>query len=210
MRSCMTEFALWRRQPEQGLWLTSKRQKIWVPVFRNPHCTFAATSSGSWAADTILILWVLAARPHFVDMDSFLKKPIEAELQAELLRKLSEDLDFMLKYHEVSLELRARLDQLGFKTVEVWAKVDGTIAHVLIFITIRFWPAAKLKLQTVFGDGFKMQLVERRWGLWRQECLTSERHVRRRSAVPWKAFGLQPWASQVRFPLVASKMFRSS
>ena len=52
------------------------------------------------------------------------------ELQAELLKKLAESLDFLLTYHEDPLELRARLAQLGFNYVEVLAKVDDTTAQV--------------------------------------------------------------------------------
>ena len=50
------------------------------------------------------------------------------------MQKMSEGLDFLLKRHEVPTEIRARLVQLGFKSAEVWAKVDDTTALVRAFI----------------------------------------------------------------------------
>ena len=65
-------------------------------------------------------------------MDSVLLAPIAPEVEAELIAKVSKDLRYLWK--NVTLQVQARLSQLGFFDAETWAKAEDCEKEMRLFI----------------------------------------------------------------------------
>ena len=57
---------------------------------------------------------------------SLLMNPIDADEQKRLLSSLSDDLSFMWDDALVPLEIQARMAQMGFLQLDVWAKAESS------------------------------------------------------------------------------------